>query len=309
MNALEITDITLCTENLNSAHTQEYYRTALALGVTYVQVPAGLLKTVGDALVPARTVLELPEDSGPIPSGFAAYAGKKSGMPKPAVCTADIGGCPAEDAEEVRWMTDAALFWQDYPRLFARLATDERSAFCPRGAGALGTALAVEWVLAGGRRLTLSLLGAGGYTPLEEVLAALHVCGRLPDSIRLEELEAAAQAFALARGRTIPHHKAVVGAKLFEVESGIHVDGMAKDKRCYEPFAPEAVGARSRIVIGKHSGKHALEMKLRELGLGPVDDLEKLLQLVRAESMETGDSLSDQRLLELTRAVRGGDAA
>lgn len=309
MNALEITDITLCAEDLNPVHTRDYYRAALALGVTHVQVPAALLETLGDALVPARTVLELPEDSGPIPSGFAAYAGKKPGMPKPAVCTAAIGSVPAEDAQEVRWMTDAALFWRDYPRLFARLAADERSAFCPCGAGALGAALAVEWILAGGRRLTLSVLGAGGYAPLEEVLAALHVCGRLPASIRLEKLEAAAQIFALALGRTIPYHKAVVGAKLFEVESGIHVDGLVKDKRCYEPFAPETVGARRRIVIGKHSGKHALEMKLRELGLGPAGDLEKLLQLVRAESLETGDSLSDQRLLELAQTVGAGDAA
>ena len=79
--------------------------------------------------------------------------------------------------------------------------------------------------------------------------------------------------------------QAVIGSALFDVESGVHVDGIAKNRQCYEPFAPELVGASRHIVVGKHSGKQALKIKLDELGLHGMYDLDRLLHLVREQSM------------------------
>jgi homocitrate synthase NifV len=110
-------------------------------------------------------------------------------------------------------------------------------------------------------------------------------------------------------GCSIPAHKAVIGAGLFDVESGVHVDGIAKNRQCYEPFPPEAVGAERRIVIGKHTGKHALALKLKELDISDVCDLERLLGLVREESIRTGSAVDDKTLLKLVRRVQEDDAA
>ena len=186
---------------------------------------------------------------------------------------------------------------------------EARFAFCTHGAGELGTALAVEWLLAGGCQLTAGFMGAGGLAPLEEVLAALHVYGLLPESIRLDKLYCLSEAYQRLSGYDIPAHKAVIGSALFDVESGVHVDGLAKNRQCYEPFAPDSVGAKRRIVIGKHSGKRALRLKLEELGFSGEYDLDQLLELVREESMHLGGGLDDRTFAALAKRTRGGDAA
>jgi 2-isopropylmalate synthase len=64
-------------------------------------------------------------------------------------------------------------------------------------------------------------------------------------------------------------NKAIVGANAFAHEAGIHQDGLLKDRRTYEIMTPEMVGARgTRLVLGKHSGRHALVRRYTELGYG-----------------------------------------
>jgi homocitrate synthase NifV len=309
MDTIQITDVTLSTNIINPLYVCLYYQAALNLGVTYVQVPIRLLDAIGSAIVPQRTILEISGECKNIPAGFSGYIGQKIGMPGQIVCETGINSEPIADADEMRWIANESLFWEDYPGIFKKLAANEQYAFCPYEAGKFGTALAVEWILAGGRNVVLSFLGTGGYAPLEEVLAALHVYGLLPGYINLDQLGAVARAFERTSVSSIAPHKAVVGSRLFDVESGIHVDGIAKDRRCYEPFAPEAVGKQRQIAIGKHSGKHALQMKLQELGLGSGYNLEKLLELVRVESMQTGGNLSDQAFLALVQKVQEDEAA
>jgi len=67
-------------------------------------------------------------------------------------------------------------------------------------------------------------------------------------------------------------NKAVVGANAFAHEAGIHQDGIIKNPLTYEIISPEAVGVPSRsLVLGKHSGRHALRISLTELGYDPSD--------------------------------------
>src|SRR3712207_5031802 len=68
-------------------------------------------------------------------------------------------------------------------------------------------------------------------------------------------------------GMMVQPNKAIVGANAFAHESGIHQDGMLKHEATYEIMRPETVGAtQTRLVLGKHSGRHALGARLRELG-------------------------------------------
>lgn len=308
---LHITDASLCgllLRDVNARSVRIYYQSLLELGVSYVQIPLNALQILGAAVDPGRTVLSVPAGCTVIPSGFAGYL-STTGLPGRTIAECSLGDVPPPSADEIRWTANGSLFFEDYTNTFLQLADEPRSSFCPRDAGELGTALAVEWLLAGGSRLTAGFMGAGGLVPLEEVLAALHVYGMLPESIKLNRLASVSEAYQRLTGSDIPAHKAVIGSALFDVESGVHVDGITKNRQCYEPFAPETVGSKRRIAIGKHSGKRALLLKLEELGLSGEYDLDRLLELVREESIRTGGGLDDRAFVSLAKRAKGGDAA
>lgn len=309
---LQITDASLCGLQLGGVDPQAlraYYHALLALGIASIQVPWNAVAQLLPVIEPERTVLSVPEGCQAAPSGFTGYLGTHEGMPGAVIIECAVGNSLPAFAQEIRWIADESLFFADYAAEFSRLADDSRCGFCPRGAGEAGTALAVEWLMAGGQRLTAAFMGTGGYTPLEEVLAVLHVYGMLPPSMKLMKLPDIARAYTRLTKTAIPAHKAVIGSALFDVESGVHVDGIAKNRQCYEPFAPEAVGAARNIIIGKHSGKQALKLKLEELGLNCVTDLDRLLNLVREQSLCNGGGLSDDTFASLARKAAGGDAA
>ena len=68
-------------------------------------------------------------------------------------------------------------------------------------------------------------------------------------------------------GFVVQPNKAIVGANAFAHESGIHQDGMLKHNKTYEIMSPESVGlSKSKLVLGKHSGRHAFKQKLLEMG-------------------------------------------
>lgn len=308
----KITDASLCGLRLSGVEPQavrSYYEALLALGVSSIQIPAEAVTLLAPVIKPERTVLSVPVGVKAVPTGFAGYLCMQEGMPGAAITECALEDSPPAFADETRWTADETLFYEDYASAFSQLSGDVRGAFCPRGAGEFGTALAVEWLLAGGCRLTAAFMGTGGYAPLEEVLAALHVYGMLPKPVRLTELPGVAAAYRRLTKAELPAHKAVIGSALFDVESGVHVDGVMKNRLCYEPFAPEAVGAVRRIVIGKHSGRQALKLKLDELRLHGEYDLDQLLMLVREKSMCNGGSLDDCAFAALAKKAAAGGVA
>lgn len=309
---LQITDASLCGLQLGGVEPQAlcvYYRALLALGVTYIQVPWDAARLLAPVIDPEYTVLSVPLGCKAVPSGFAGYLSTQERMPGAVITECDWGNTPPASAAEIRWTADESLFFADYEAEFRRLVDCPSCGFCPRGAGEAGTALAVEWLLADGKRLTAAFMGIGGYAPLEEVFAALHVYDMLPSAVQMEKLPDVARAYTPLTKTVIPAHKAVIGSALFDVESGVHVDGIAKNRQCYEPFAPESVGAARHIIIGKHSGKKALQLKLEELGLRGETDLDRLLHLVREQSMCDGGGLDDDTFSALAKKTAGGDAA
>lgn len=94
-------------------------------------------------------------------------------------------------------------------------------------------------------------------------------------SLVLSEISRTSRLVSKLTGMVVPGNKAIVGANAFAHESGIHQDGMLKEKTTYEIMTPETIGLKeSKLVLGKHSGRHAFRDKLSDLGYDlPEDEL------------------------------------
>ncbi|WP_071395955.1 2-isopropylmalate synthase [Bacillus tuaregi] len=110
-----------------------------------------------------------------------------------------------------------------------------------------------------------------GNTALEEVALALRIRKDYYNAetrLNLQEISRTSSVVSKLTGMIVPANKAVVGANAFAHESGIHQDGVLKEKSTYEIISPELVGfASNNLVLGKHSGRHAFKNRLDELGL------------------------------------------
>ena len=91
---------------------------------------------------------------------------------------------------------------------------------------------------------------------------------RLPYETQVEttQLVRASQLLTELTHESVQANKAIVGRNAFAHEAGIHQDGVIKDRRTYEIMKPEDVGAESTLVLGKHSGRHAVKKRCEELG-------------------------------------------
>ncbi len=147
----------------------------------------------------------------------------------------------------------------------------------------LATANTLAALRAGATHASTTVNGLGeraGNAPLEEVaMAARHLYG-MDCGIDTTVLPAISRLVARASGRPVAPGKSIVGEAVFTHESGIHVDGLLKDRRNYESFRPEEVGSTHRLVLGKHSGSHGVRAAYARLGLNPGATLVQLL-LVR----------------------------
>ncbi|SDB05537.1 2-isopropylmalate synthase [Desulfonatronum thiosulfatophilum] len=137
----------------------------------------------------------------------------------------------------------------------------------------LGVANTLAALRAGARQAEVTLSGIGeraGNAALEEVVMALNVrkdVYNLTTNIKTEQLFPSCRLLSLIIGRPIPANKAVVGDNAFAHESGIHQDGMLKHRSTYEIMTPQSIGrSGTEMVLGKHSGRHALKSRLEELG-------------------------------------------
>ena len=149
----------------------------------------------------------------------------------------------------------------------------EFSVHCHNDLG-MAVANSLGGVLGGARQIECTINGLGeraGNTSLEEVVMAMHT---RPDifadkhtRIDTQQIYRASKTVYNIIGQTAPLNKPIVGRNAFLHESGIHQHGVLANKKTYEILTPEAVGVRvNNIVLGKHSGKHALETRLKELG-------------------------------------------
>jgi homocitrate synthase NifV len=171
----------------------------------------------------------------------------------------------------------------------------------------MATANAIAGVRAGARFVNTTVNGLGeraGNAALEEVVMGLkHACGlECPiDTSRFVEIS---RYVGVASNRPVPAWKAVVGDSVFAHESGLHVDGVLKDPRNYEPFEPGEVGSSRQLVLGKHTGRHGLAARVQGLGLDPAGVcLSTLLRRVRAISQRCKRPIEDSELAGLCRSL------
>jgi len=137
----------------------------------------------------------------------------------------------------------------------------------------LATANTLAGIHAGARQVEVTVNGIGeraGNTSLEEVVMALHtrraIFG-LETGIDTTQIARASRMVSNYTGIPVQPNKAIVGSNAFAHEAGIHQDGLLKHQNTYEIMQPETVGvSRSRLVLGKHSGRHALKVHLEKLG-------------------------------------------
>ncbi|MFO0927281.1 MAG: 2-isopropylmalate synthase [Gemmataceae bacterium] len=137
----------------------------------------------------------------------------------------------------------------------------------------LAVANSLAAVVQGARQIECTINGLGeraGNCALEEVVMALRTRGdyfQVGTSINSRKLYPTSRLVAHVTGIHVQRNKAIVGQNAFSHESGIHQDGMLKERRTYEIMNPEDVGLpRTELVLGKHSGRHALRQRVLDLG-------------------------------------------
>tara|TARA_B100000780_G_scaffold103292_1_gene72275 strand:- start:407 stop:1972 length:1566 start_codon:yes stop_codon:yes gene_type:complete len=143
----------------------------------------------------------------------------------------------------------------------------------------MATANALAAVAGGARQIECTINGLGeraGNTALEEVVMAMKVRGDiLPfhTGIDTTKIMNISRRVAAVSGFAVQFNKAIVGKNAFAHESGIHQDGMLKNSETFEIMRPEDVGlSATNLVMGKHSGRAALRLKLENLGFTLADN-------------------------------------
>ena len=181
----------------------------------------------------------------------------------------------------------------------------------------LGMAVAnsLAAVTAGARQVECTVNGIGeraGNASLEEVVMSLRVRRDLyavRTGVDTREIYPSSRLLTEITGMVVQRNKAIVGGNAFAHEAGIHQHGVLRHRETYEIMMPEDVGVSgNRLVLGKHSGRHALRARLREIGFDPGDeDLDELFRDFKRLA-DARREIVDADLVALMGQRRVGDA-
>ena len=174
----------------------------------------------------------------------------------------------------------------------------------------LSVANSLAGVRGGAEEVHVTMNGLGeraGNAALEEVVMALEAFYGISTSVNTRKLAFVSRLVSQLTGVRVQPNKAIVGENAFSHEAGIHVHGILSESSTYEPMRPEIVGKERNIVMGKHSGAHAVESKLKEYGLSlDKDQLKELVKKVKKYA-ESGKRLDDAELLAVAYDIYGQD--
>jgi 2-isopropylmalate synthase len=187
------------------------------------------------------------------------------------------------------------------------------SAHCHNDLG-MAVANSLAAVRNGARQIECTINGIGeraGNTSMEEVVMAIRTRAdffTLRTNVVTEQIYPASRLLAQVTGLTVPANKPIVGDNAFAHEAGIHQDGLLKDKLTYEIMRPESVGiSSSKLVLGKHSGRHAFAERLKELGIDPYEvDMNRAFERFKALA-DLKKNVYDEDILAIVteQATRG----
>ncbi len=200
-----------------------------------------------------------------------------------------------------------------FQAIIAAVKGSDRVVFSTHCHDDLGLAVAnsISALHGGARQVECTINGIGeraGNAALEELVMVTRVrADRAPFTTRIDarELFGVSQLLTELTGEAVQANKAVVGRNAFAHESGIHQDGMLKDRRTYEIMSPESVGVpRTTLVLGKHSGRHAVQQKCEALGYTfSKRELDQVYRQMIALA-ETQKHVSDEDLAAIAAQVK-----
>jgi 2-isopropylmalate synthase len=205
-----------------------------------------------------------------------------------------------------------------FTRIRERVPNVDKAVFSTHCHDDLGLAVAnsIAAVHGGARQVECTVNGIGeraGNAALEEIVMTFHVRrDRMPYEVGIvhKEIYPSSEMLIKLTGQAVQVNKAIVGRNAFAHEAGIHQDGILKDRRTYEIIKAEDVGAPwNPLVLGKHSGRHAVLRRCNDLGLGV--DTPELADIYRA-LMAIADErkvISDADIVEVVTRVRTARSA
>ena len=203
--------------------------------------------------------------------------------------------------------------------LFERVPNIGRAVVSTHCHNDLGLAVAntLAAVEAGARQVECTINGIGeraGNAALEEVVMALKTREDyygLATNIKTERLYPTSRMVSTITGLTVQRNKAIVGRNAFAHEAGIHQDGMLKERSTYEIMRPEEVGVpKTDLVLGKHSGRHALRDRVEELGFHLSDaQIELLFEDFKALADKKKEIYDDDLTVLIEKHIQGVPAA
>ncbi|HNV94429.1 MAG: 2-isopropylmalate synthase [Candidatus Methanofastidiosum methylothiophilum] len=172
----------------------------------------------------------------------------------------------------------------------------------------LAVANSLAAVESGAKQIHCTINGLGeraGNASLEEIVMSLMALYGVRVSLDTTRLTYISKLVSRISGVVVQPNKAIVGENAFAHESGIHVHGVLSKAFCYEPLTPKLVGKESEIVVGKHTGLHAVEKKLRDFGIGLTRD--QILEIVEDIKLirEGGKKITDEDLIAIAAGYVG----
>ncbi len=172
----------------------------------------------------------------------------------------------------------------------------------------MSVANSLAGVLGGAEEVHVTVNGLGeraGNAALEEVVMGLQAFYGLKTRINTRKMAFVSRLVSQLTGVAVQPNKAIVGENAFSHEAGIHVHGILSESSTYEPMRPEIVGKERTLVVGKHSGVHAVQNKLKEYGLDLAPDQMKEVVARIKKYAESGKKLDDAELLAVAYDVMG----
>ena len=172
----------------------------------------------------------------------------------------------------------------------------------------LAVANSLAAVESGAKQIHCTINGLGeraGNASLEKIVMSLMALYGVRVSLDTTRLTYISKLVSRISGVVVQPNKAIVGENAFAHESGIHVHGVLSKAFCYEPLTPKLVGKESEIVVGKHTGLHAVEKKLKDYGIGltkyQILEIVEDIKLIR----EGGKKITDEDLIAIAAGYVG----
>lgn len=194
------------------------------------------------------------------------------------------------------------IIFYDYNKIFLnimeKLGNDVE--MCIKNEYSCAIAMSLEWIRLGGKKIVATFSGIGGYASLESILGSLEFLENMEAKGKYELFPQVLKLFEEITEIKIKSNMPFIGKDIFNVESGIHVNGIAKNPSTYEPYDPSRIGRKRKIIIGKHSGISSLEIKLKELHIEyNNENLSNALEKIRKICTQKRRGLEDEEIREL----------